>query len=366
MEEVIRLKKYKICILAGALEFRGLTIYTYFLVKGLIEAGHKVLLLCQDGSLNETLKKLDVQILFYKKWKNLFEKEIFCKRVSSVLKEEEVDLINTVRPDCFRLGNKIARLSGLNNIMTIPFPLNKKEPALLDERCKGVIALSNNVKESLINVCGVNKKVIQLIGSGVDLEDFDTYNRWDGFKDVIVIAGIGWFDKDITSQKYFLETIKIMEGLDEFKEYNLEYALIGEGPDEERYRRLASEYKITERVHFLVETTDFFGTLSQVDIFVIPYQMTGIGLTMIYVLASGRPVIVFGTGGVYDVVKHNEIGYIVEKGDVHGIISAISEFLKNPDRAKELATNGRKFVVENFNLANTINEILQVYDNAVK
>jgi glycosyltransferase involved in cell wall biosynthesis len=72
------------------------------------------------------------------------------------------------------------------------------------------------------------------------------------------------------------------------------------------------------------------------DICVWPAVNEAYGMSLLEAHASGIPVISSRTGGVPDIVEHEETGILVEPGDIDGFASAVSNLLRQPQRRQQM------------------------------
>lgn len=108
--------------------------------------------------------------------------------------------------------------------------------------------------------------------------------------------------------------------------------MVGDGPErvlaEEEVRKLGVESSVS----FLGKIEDVAPLLATADLFLLPSESESFGLSALEALASGVPVIATRTGGLPEVVRHGETGFLCEVGDVDGMASVVLELLRNPER----------------------------------
>jgi glycosyltransferase involved in cell wall biosynthesis len=78
---------------------------------------------------------------------------------------------------------------------------------------------------------------------------------------------------------------------------------------------------------------------SAADVFVIPSLQESFGQTVIESLACGTPVVGFASGGIPDMVRPGETGWLAATGDTNALRDAIAEALS--DDAKRSAMSAR-------------------------
>ena len=61
-----------------------------------------------------------------------------------------------------------------------------------------------------------------------------------------------------------------------------------------------------------------------------------------------KPVIATNVGGIPELMKNNETGFLVEKGNSEEWIEKLSILIDDKEKRKIMGSNGRKFVEDNF------------------
>jgi len=84
--------------------------------------------------------------------------------------------------------------------------------------------------------------------------------------------------------------------------------------------------------------------LSAVDISVLCTHREGFPLSILESMAAGKPVIATAVGGVPEIVKHGETGYLHQHLDSGGLANAIISLIESPAVSERLATAGRDIV----------------------
>lgn len=86
-----------------------------------------------------------------------------------------------------------------------------------------------------------------------------------------------------------------------------------------------------------------------------------LGLSLLEAMASGTPVIASRIGGVPEIVRDGETGYLVEPGDETGLRSAIEELLGDRDKAARMGMAGRQLVLERFTWEKCARRCIEAY-----
>ena len=93
------------------------------------------------------------------------------------------------------------------------------------------------------------------------------------------------------------------------------------------------------------------------SVYVLPSYREGTPKTVLEAMSSGRAIITTDAPGCKETVKDGVNGYLVPVRDSKSIVSKMEELILNPDRIKEMGTEGRRIVEERFDV-NIVNNII--------
>ncbi len=99
------------------------------------------------------------------------------------------------------------------------------------------------------------------------------------------------------------------------------------------------------------------------DVFVGPSQVEeGLGLVFLEAAAAGLPVIASRQGGIPEVVRDGETGWLLEnKDDVRELAEKILDLLRHQERRRRLGQQGREWVLDNFTWDHSARALEEVY-----
>jgi len=89
---------------------------------------------------------------------------------------------------------------------------------------------------------------------------------------------------------------------------------------------------------------------SLADLFVIPSRQEAFGQTALESMACGTPVVGFDTGGIPDMVRSGETGWLAEVGNVRALREAIEQALSDDARRERMGKRCREVVEEEYTL----------------
>ena len=116
------------------------------------------------------------------------------------------------------------------------------------------------------------------------------------------------------------------------KEIPAVLVMVGDGPDRVEAEEEARTLGVGRDVSFLGKLDAVAPLLAGADLFLLPSKSESFGLSALEALASGTPVIGTRAGGLPEVVKDGETGFLREVGDVDAMATAALEILTDRNR----------------------------------
>ena len=160
--------------------------------------------------------------------------------------------------------------------------------------------------------------------------------------------------------KRVADTIKIFEKIHDKIPSKL--ILVGDGPDRSECERLCRQKGLDDNVKFLGKQDALVEILTSSDIFLIPSQSESFGLAALEAMACGLPVISSSVGGLPELIRHNETGFIAEIGDIDRMAKYTFELLTNERKYKIFSDNARSRAVDVFDKS----QVVPMYENYYK
>ncbi len=80
-----------------------------------------------------------------------------------------------------------------------------------------------------------------------------------------------------------------------------------------------------------------------------------------------KPVVATNVGGIPEIMKENETGFLVEKGNSKELIEKLLLLINDKEKRKIMGEKGRKFIEENFSWNIIAKEFLKILErNGIK
>jgi len=231
------------------------------------------------------------------------------------------------------------------------------------------IAVSEANARYLIDEKRLPADKITVIYPGADLRKFDPCHRVpDGFQER---AGINAGDKVIVFVGR-LEPQKghrvLLDALPVIREAfpNLKLFCLGEGSLRRELEQQVLAFALQDCVSFVGYPPDVRDWLAVADLTVLPSFHEGLPVTPIESLASGKPVVATAVDGTPEVVIDGKTGLTVPPGDPQKLAAAVSRLLLDPHLARQLAQQGREWVLSNFSVERLVQNTERFYSESLE
>ncbi len=126
--------------------------------------------------------------------------------------------------------------------------------------------------------------------------------------------------------------------------------LIGEGPEEEKLKRIVREKRLEERVHFAGWNDNPWKAAKQCGFLVMSSLYEGFPVTAIEALLSGMPVISTPVDGIVEIIRPGENGFLYPQGDSDGlaeVLDYISDGVLPIPKASACRASAEPYLEEN-------------------
>lgn len=231
----------------------------------------------------------------------------------------------------------------------------------LDYFCKNVyIAISNEVKNSLVNYNGISSDRIHIIHNAIKFKYSDLDNKKSSAKIVGMVAHMGPQKDHIT----LIDAAKIIISHNP----EIKFVLIGDNVSSEFNYRIRIEKYIEKQniTKNFILTGELINPHKQIGLFTIGVLISnfeGFGNALLEYMQHKKPVIGTNIGGIKDIIIDGITGYLVPPVDPICLADKILFLLNHPEIAEAMGNRGYERALSEFNTDNWVNRILLFYKN---
>jgi glycosyltransferase involved in cell wall biosynthesis len=188
---------------------------------------------------------------------------------------------------------------------------------------------------------GFDPRKIHVIWNGIDAERYAAVKTEQEEKVRITFAGIFGPHKGV---EYLIRALGLL------KDEPVVLKLAGKGEEEPKYRALAEELGVAEKITFLgkVDNAQMIDIYRETDIFCLPaVSPENQPVTITEAMACGIPVIASRIGGVPELVEDGVTGYLAKPWDAEDLAEKIRMMVKDRKKMRQMGEAGRVRMREN-------------------
>ena len=289
-----------------------------------------------------------------------------ARSLGRFLKRHDIGLVQTFFESSDLWGGAVVRLLSSARLVW-----SRRDMGILRERKHqlayrllgfmphGVFAVSQQVRQHVIDVDGVDPAKVRVVYNGLDLDHFTDASRHLTMAGKLRIVTVGNIRK-VKGHDVLVHAAALV--LELFP--NASFYIAGEILDAPYFGALQEQIEKSGRssqFHFVHDMRDVAAFLESADLFVLPSRSEGFSNAILEAMAAALPVVATDVGGNAEAIRHGETGLIVPANDPTALALAINELLSEPARMRSMGEAGRIRVGELFTAQAMMNTVSQAY-----
>ncbi len=382
-------ERIKVLRVIARLNMGGPALHVAYLTAGLAERGYDTTLVAGtlargEDSMAFVAEGLDVHIVRIDE----LGREISPLRdlvatikLARLIRHERPQILHTHTAKAGTVGRLAARLAGGRHppIVVHTFhghvlhgyfgPVRSLFFRLLERwlaaRTTALVAVSPQVRDDLVRLHVAPADRFTVVRLGIELEervDGAGQSRDEARRYLGIPAerfAVGWIGR-MTAVK---RTDDVLLGFKRLRERGVDacLCLVGDGPDRPHVERLAHDLGIVRDTLFLGYQEDVAPYYAAFDALVLPSANEGTPVSAIEALAAGRPVVATRVGGVPDVVRDGEDGFLVEPGATDDLAERLAWLAGDAELRERMGAAGRERVLPRYAVDRLIDDVDRLY-----
>jgi N-acetyl-alpha-D-glucosaminyl L-malate synthase BshA len=222
-----------------------------------------------------------------------------------------------------------------------------------------ITAVSENLKEETYKIFNIEKD-IQVIYNFVDVQRFRK-KPIDAFRKVIAPDN----ERIIMHASNFRKIKRIEDVIYIFKKLNetipSRLLLVGDGPERPMAEALCRELDLCDDIRFVGKQQDMEEIFAIADLFLLPSEYESFGLSALEAMAGGAPVVATNVGGLPEIIKQGENGYMGKVGDVDQMAQYAIDILKDEATFLKFRENAKK-QADRFDITRIVPQYEKLYE----
>jgi L-malate glycosyltransferase len=139
------------------------------------------------------------------------------------------------------------------------------------------------------------------------------------------------------------------------------FVIVGDGPLREDVLGLIRELDLEGIVHLPGLQEDVRPYLAAIDVYMMSSIFEGLPIALLEAMAMECAVVSTSVGGIPEVVRPGENGYLVEPGRPEELARVVCDLLLTPDRSRRLGEAARRTVQSQFSMTRMAGQLEQIY-----
>ncbi len=217
---------------------------------------------------------------------------------------------------------------------------------------------------------GFDENRLYVVYNGIDFEKKDKFIPKEDFLAKYKIP----YDKDcryvglaarfqvVKGVIYFLEAAEKVCAVNP----NVKFLIAGDGDLKDEFRRFIKDRKLEDKIFLLGFVKDINSFYNAIDI----NTLTSLSESFPYALLEGakmkKATIAAAVGGIVEMIKDNETGYLVKKADSRLLAEKINKLLNDDKLRESFAVNFYNYAKENFSAEKMAYTHKQIYEKIAK
>jgi len=139
---------------------------------------------------------------------------------------------------------------------------------------------------------------------------------------------------------------------------------VGGNGESDRLQATIKSLELNDSVNFLgwISEKQRDKLLRETDIFVLPSYGEGMPMSILEAMSYSVPVVSTKVGGIPELVRDGETGFLVEPGDLDALYRKLKCLIQDKELREKFGEKARQFVAAKYNLKFITQQIEQIYD----
>lgn len=232
-----------------------------------------------------------------------------------------------------------------------------------------LLFISEAVRVSFVHA-GVPREKAQLMYAGVEVPrdshlDRTAVQRSLGLTgDEFVIGCVARLDP-LKGYYYLFKALPLIQQ----EVPNVKCVLVGDEPNlfwRDTVLGWVKELQVDGLVVFAGWQAQVFDYLAVMDIFCFPTLYEAFGMALIEAMSMGLPVVASQVGGVPEIVKEGETGFLVPPMNHHAIADRVTKLLRDDNLRRKMGSAGQKRVQDMFSAEHITRSLEQTFRDLVQ
>lgn len=223
------------------------------------------------------------------------------------------------------------------------------------------VAISDICKDSIVKIYHLTPDSVPCIYNGIDTDRFrKPEDRRLPDRGKLRFVSVG----RLSPPKNYPLLLRVANRI--HKQWpEIEFLVLGDGEQRDSLTELIMAQSAESYIHLLGNVSDVPPYLWNADAFLMTSDYEGLPQTILEAMAAGLPIISTKAGGIIDVVKDGENGFLVECGDEVGLVDAVDKLCSSPELCKKYSEKSIE-LSEQYSIDRMAQQYLSIYTDKAR
>lgn len=230
------------------------------------------------------------------------------------------------------------------------------------------VAISEGLRREFLDAGIAPPDRIAVVYSGIDVAQFQQPVALNGYRIALglqpgdlVLGSVARLDVGKGHEELFEAVARLRPRFP-----RLHVLCVGDGPLKSRFTERLRRLRLTDCVHLLGERRDIPQLTQLFDVAVLASGYEGMGRVLLEAQAAGKPVVATKAGGIPDVVKDGETGYLVPAGDAQALAQALERLLADASLRQKMGHAALQWVSARFSSQRMCEQLQALYQQLLQ
>lgn len=343
-------------------------------MEGLQKRGHRLLLAAtpQSQILKEAMTRgitVEAVPMNRARW------PLACAALRELICREGMDLVNTHSSSDSWIASIAGRLSPRRPLLvrtrhlSTPISTRWTSRLLYNRLFDGVITTGEGIRAEMIRRNRFRPEKIVSIPTGIDLVRFDPDRVGSGLREewgisasTPLVGTVGVL-RSWKGHSFFIQAARLVLE----KRPEVAFFIVGEGPGRPYLEEEIRAYGLAKKIRMVGHCSDVERAFAALDLFVLASTANeGVPQVVLQAFAMKKSVISTSVGGIPEVVRTGETGWLVPPKDPAALAEQILLQLDRSSVGKTMAEAGRRLVENEYSLEKMLDRVERFYDRLLR
>ncbi len=255
----------------------------------------------------------------------------------------------------------ITTLHGTDITLIGPNPSFIKIAKFSIEESSGVTAVSEYLRKETVDIFNI-RNPIKVIHNFIP-DDFMNISANQNLRsqccgpDEFILTHVSNF-RPLKRVHDLIPMVERLKGKFKFK-----LLMVGDGPERSTVERLCNEKDLCDSILFLGKQENVADILSITDVFILPSENESFGLAALEAMACGVPCVTSNAGGLKEVNRHGQTGFVCEVGDNEAFANSIALLLEDKSLRQKFSKKAREISSQEYRADKIVPQYVDYYQS---